>query len=151
VSCDLHCVFSTKDHAPVLTSQIRERLFRYLGGVAHKFRMHMYVAGGIEDHVHMLVNIPAVMTISEMMKLFKGSSSRWIHQTYPELEGFAWQQGYGAFSVSRSLRSKVVKYINNQTDHHRMVSFEDEFNTFLHKHELFNPNSSAEFTSTLVD
>jgi REP element-mobilizing transposase RayT len=142
VSCDLHCVFSTKDRAPVLNAEMRDKLFRFFGGVAHKFRMHLYTAGGIEDHIHLLIAIPATLTISEALKIFKGSSSHWVHETYSDMAGFAWQEGYGAFSVSRSQRSRTVAYIENQVQHHQGITFDDELNAILRKHELFKPPES---------
>lgn len=136
VCCDYHCVFATKERAPILEANIRQRLYSYFAGLARQYRIVLFGVRGIEDHIHLLISIPATMSISEAMKLFKGSSSRWIHQTFPGLQDFAWQEGYGAFSVSRSLRGKIIDYIRKQDIHHRDVSSETEFIKLLKKHNF---------------
>ena len=134
VSNDLHCIFATKDRAPVLSTDFRKRLFEYLVGISRKYDIYLVAAGGTDDHVHLLINLPATTTIAAAMKVVKGASSRWIHQVCPEAFDFVWQEGYGAFSVSRSHRQKVIKYINNQAEHHKRYSFEEEYKTLLLRH-----------------
>ncbi|MCX6639208.1 MAG: transposase [bacterium] len=87
----------------------------------------------MEDHIHILISLPSILSISAAIKLFKGSSSRWIHQTFPELTEFTWQEGYGAFSVSRSLREKTINYIANQIEHHKRLTSEEEFEILRRK------------------
>ncbi|RJP72913.1 MAG: IS200/IS605 family transposase [Candidatus Zixiibacteriota bacterium] len=130
---DFHCVFTTKDRAPVLVPELRARLIPYIQGIANKYGMRLVTAGGIEDHLHLLLSLPATMSIAEALKIVKGSSTRWIHQTHPEAAEFAWQEGYGAFSTSRSLRSRTVQYIADQVIHHQRRSFE-EFAALLRVH-----------------
>jgi REP element-mobilizing transposase RayT len=136
ISCDIHCIFATKERAPLLTPEIQGRLFPYFGGIAQQNRLGLFAVGGIEDHVHLLFSIPTTISISAAVKLFKGSSSRWIHQTFPYMEQFAWQEGYGAFGVSRSLRENTIKYINTQIEHHRQITSAEEFRILLQKHGI---------------
>src|SRR5436190_13315546 len=101
-SCLIHCVWTTKNHAPVLSSDLRQRLWPYLGGIARENRMKALVVGGVADHVHSLISLPATLSISEAMKLLKGNSSKWIHEAFPRLSFDGWQEGYGAFSIGVS-------------------------------------------------
>ena len=86
--------------------------------------------------MHILLSLPATMPISKAMQLIKGGSSKWIHETFPELRRFAWQEKYGAFSVSVSQTDKIVRYIKNQERHHRKMTFKEEFKRLLEKHEV---------------
>jgi REP element-mobilizing transposase RayT len=92
--------------------------------------------GGVEDHVHVLLSLPATMAVSKAMQLIKGGSSKWIHETFPEHREFAWQQEYGAFSVSVSQLDKTIEYIKGQGPHHRKVTFQEEFLELLKKHRI---------------
>ena len=98
--------------------------------------MILIAAGGIEDHVHLLISLPGTMSISKAMQLIKGGSSKWIHDTFPEHRSFEWQEGYGAFSVSIRNKSKAVAYINDQREHHKKQDFQAEFISFLNHHEI---------------
>lgn len=95
-SCHLHCVFSTKERRKVITPELQQRLWPYLGGIARENQMNAIAVGGVEDHVHALVAIPATLSISNAVQLLKGNSSKWIHETFPEHRDFGWQEGYGA-------------------------------------------------------
>src|SRR3954465_16067605 len=102
-TCSLHNVlFAWKGRQPLLTPDIRERLWPYLGGIARENGMKTLAIGGVSDHVHMLVSLPATLSLSKAIQLLKGNSSKWIHETFPALRAFAWQQGYGAFSIGVS-------------------------------------------------
>jgi len=92
--------------------------------------------GGVADQVHMLVSLPPTMAISKAMQLVKGGSSKWIHETFPEQNGFAWQEEYGAFSVSMSQLDKTIEYIKGQEEHHRKMTFQEEFLALLKKHRI---------------
>jgi putative transposase len=95
-SCLMHCVFATKERRPLLTAPIRERLWPYLGGIAREHEMKALAIGGVADHVHLLLSLPAPLSISKAMQLLKGNSSKWLRETFPELrpQGFAWQEGF---------------------------------------------------------
>jgi REP element-mobilizing transposase RayT len=132
----VHCVFSTKDRQPLIHAQLRERLWPYLGGIARENGMSAVSIGGIEDHVHLLLSLPATMPIAKAMQLIKGGSSKWVHDTFADQQFFGWQTKYGAFSVSVSQLERIVKYIENQGSHHRKMSFQEEFQMLLRKHHI---------------
>jgi REP element-mobilizing transposase RayT len=129
-------VFSTKDRRPHITPALRDRLWPFLGGVARNNNMKAIEIGGVADHVHMLLSIPATMPVSKAMQLIKGGSSKWIHETIPDQRLFEWQAEYGAFSVSVSQLPKIISYIRGQEEHHRTVSFRDEFVSLLKRHGI---------------
>ncbi|MFO0959254.1 MAG: IS200/IS605 family transposase [Isosphaeraceae bacterium] len=131
-----HLIFSTKNRARYLTPEILPQLFAYLGGILRSEGGVLLAAGGMPDHLHLLVGIEKTASIAETMRLVKAGSSRWIHETFPKLEGFAWQAGYGAFSVSYSHLQKVKDYIDHQEEHHRMTTFEEEYRAFLERHGI---------------
>jgi putative transposase len=136
VSCLVHVVFSTKDRRPFLTPDIHERLRRYLGGIARNHKVKLLRAGGVEDHVHLLISLPATLEISKAVQLLKGNSSKWIHEEFPDRQDFEWQAGYGAFSIGISGVPDTIAYINNQADHHKRLSFKEELQIILKKHEI---------------
>ena len=129
-----HCIWSTKDRMPVIRTEIEENVWRLLAATASKHEMHIRRAGGIENHVHVLVQIPKTMNLSEAMKRLKGGSSNAINDAGLIKTKFGWQDGYGAFTVSNSKLSDVCRYISNQREHHNTQTFEDEFVAFLEKH-----------------
>src|SRR3974390_1723342 len=136
VSSYHHCVFSTKERRPLITSELRERLWPFLGGIARQNNMKAIEAGGVGDHVHILLSIPSTMPISKAVQFIKGGSSKWIHETFPEHRLFSWQEKYGAFSVSVSLLDDVIEYIRKQEEHHRKMTFQEEFVSLLKKHRI---------------
>jgi putative transposase len=117
----LHChlVFSTKNRERWIVPEVEERIWAYLGGIAKENKMHPVQIGGIEDHVHVLLGATASMAPSKIAQLIKGGSSAWIHDTFPNMKAFTWQDGYGAFTVSKSSKSDVSAYIRGQRQHHR--------------------------------
>ena len=131
-----HCVFATKGREALLTPAIRERLWPCLGGIARESGMKALAIGGAADHVHVLLSLPATMSVSKAMQLVKGNSSKWIHETFPALRGFAWQEGYGAFSIGVSGIEETCAYIRNQEEHHRTRTFREEVIAFLQRHGL---------------
>ena len=134
ISCHLHVVFSSKDRRKLITPDLQKRLWPYLGGIARECKMK--AMEGVEDHVHMLLSLPATLAISKTVQLLKGNSSKWIHDTFPEHHGFGWQEGYGAFSIGVSGIADTVAYIRNQAEHHRAKTFQEEFVAFLKKHDM---------------
>lgn len=131
-----HFIFSTRDRAPFLMPALQPQLFSYVGGTLRSAGGVLVAAGGMPDHVHLLASIDKTTSISETMRLVKSNSSRWIRDQSPALRYFAWQTGYGAFSVSCSRISHVKTYINNQAEHHRAITFQDEYRAFLERHEI---------------
>ncbi len=98
--------------------------------------MKALAIGGAADHVHILLSLPATLSVAKAMQLLKGNSSKWIRETFPKMRSFAWQEGYGAFSVGISGLDATLTYINNQTEHHRKRSFREEFIAMLQKHHF---------------
>ena len=131
-----HIIFSTKDRAPLLNAELKSRLFPYLGGIIRAYDGKALIINGPTDHVHVLASLAAKHPLSDLMRDLKADSSGWIHKSVPSQKAFAWQIGYGAFSVSHSNLAEVEKYIANQEEHHRQVSFQEEFLAFLKKHEI---------------
>ena len=135
-SLHYHMVFSTKNLERWITSDVEERIWAYLGGIAKENKVHPIQIGGVEDHVHLLLGAPASLAPSKIAQLIKGGSSAWIHDTFPNMKRFAWQDGYGVFSVSKSNIPEVVDYIRGQREHHRTRTFQEEYIAFLKRHEI---------------
>jgi REP element-mobilizing transposase RayT len=131
-----HVVFSTKNRVDLIRPEIEGRVWAYIGGIARKHKMTALQVGGIDNHIHALVSAPTTLSVSQVAKYLKGDSSYWIHGEFPKLRLFAWQDGYGAFSVSRSLIPNVVDYIKRQRKHHKTQTFEQEFIELLNLHEI---------------
>lgn len=129
-----HAVFSTKDRLPPIDGELQQRLFPYLGGIVRELGGKALAINGMGDHVHLLLVLSAEHSVAEAMRTVKANSSRWIHQTWPARSRFAWQRGYGAFSVSRSNVPAVARYIEEQQKHHRRLSTEEESILLLEKH-----------------
>jgi putative transposase len=98
--------------------------------------MKALAIGGVEDYVHLLISLPPTLPIAKAIQLIKGGSSKWVHDTFPALKKFKWQQGYGAFSVSVSQVENTIAYILGQREHHRKKTFQDEYIAFLKKHNV---------------
>jgi len=119
---------------PLIDATLEARLWPYIGGIARENKMRALAIGGTSDHVHTLLSLPATMNVAKAVQLIKGGSSKWVHDTFHEHRKFAWQNGYGAFSVSASQLDRTIAYINRQEEHHRKRTFEEEFIAFLDKH-----------------
>lgn len=132
----VHCVFSTKERRPFITPDLQSRLYPYIGGIARENKMKLLGAGGIADHVHLLVSLPSTLSVAKAMQLVKGGSSKWIHDTFAEQRLFEWQEGYGAFSIGIGDVNRTIDYIKNQAAHHERRDFKTEFLTFLRKHGI---------------
>ena len=125
---------------PWIKPDIQDRLWRYMGGIARKHRMKALEIGGVEDHCHLLLSLPATLSVSKAKQLIKGNSSKFIHETFPNLGDFEWQEGYGVFSIGMSQIDATRAYIQNQFEHHRKLTFKEEFEAILVKHGIeFDP------------
>jgi putative transposase len=135
-SLNVHCVFSTKDREPSIVDEFEQRLWQYIGGIVKQNGMKSLGIGGSADHVHILLSLTTSISIAKAMQLIKGGSSKWIHDNFPRQHVFAWQRGYGAFSVSTSLIQENMAYIRNQKEHHRKKTFQEEYVSFLKKNRV---------------
>jgi REP element-mobilizing transposase RayT len=135
-SLHYHFVFSTKHRDPWISEEIEASVWAFLGGIARENRLKPILIGGMPDHIHMAVGAPPNLTISDALKQIKGGSSKWMKDTFPRMGKFAWQDGYGAFSVSKSAMPQLTKYIETQRKHHRKATFQEEFIALLEKHEI---------------
>ena len=129
-----HIVFSTKDRKPLISAEMKPEMHAYLGGLVRELRGRTQAINGMADHVHMLVGLPPGISISDALRFIKANSSRWAAEKWRS--SFAWQMGYGAFSVSKSHIPAVLDYIHNQEHHHRKMTFQEEFIRFLKKYEI---------------
>jgi REP element-mobilizing transposase RayT len=134
--CLVHYVYSTKGRAKLLTTEVRDRLWPYIGGIARTNEFTILATGGMADHVHVLASLSSTISIAKAVQLLKGGSSKWIHDTFPTSRSFAWQEGYGAFSIGRSGMDATIAYIRDQEEHHRTRTFEEEFTAFLEKYGI---------------
>ena len=135
----VHVIFSTKGREKVIPKELQPRLWAFMGGIARTNGFAVMMAGGISDHAHVFVDIPAKLDLAKAVQLIKGGSSKWCNE---HLSGrFAWQEGYYAISVSPSHREAVARYIQNQEGHHAKQGFEDELLGLLRKSGIeFDPN-----------
>ena len=127
-----HIIFSTRDRQPLISRHLKPDLLAYMGGIVREMQGKCVAANSMPDHVHMLIWLPPGLPIADAVRVVKTNSSRWTHRK-PGRNGFAWQTGYGAFSVSQSNAASVVKYIREQEEHHQRVTFQEEFISFLKK------------------
>lgn len=136
ISCLMHCVFSTRQRQKIIDPDLQTRLWPFIGGIARANNLKALAIGSTEDHLHILLTLPAVIPVAKAVQLIKGGSSKWVHETFPAHRDFAWQEGYGAFSVGISQVGTTIAYIQNQKEHHRKKTFEEEALTFLKRHGI---------------
>lgn len=132
----IHLIFSTKNRAPLITTEIRDQMIGYFIAMLKNQNCAPIQTNAVSDHVHLLFCLCPTKPLSKIVGELKEDSSKWIKTKGEEFRGFYWQAGYGAFSVSKSNVSAVEKYIANQEEHHRKVSFQDELRQFLRKHGI---------------
>jgi putative transposase len=135
-SLHVHLTFSTKHRQPLLTPDLRPRLFEVFGGILRQENCSLIAAGGTDDHVHLLASLSRTITIADVVRIVKSNSSSWIHGTIREMHEFAWQTGYRAFAVSYSGLDAVKAYVANQEAHHAKMSYQDEFRELLRRHGI---------------
>lgn len=130
----IHLVFSTKDRQALLEPSVQKQLHSYLATIARDTGCECFRVGGTEDHVHLAVRLLRTLTVADLVEKLKVSSSIWLKTKSPVLVEFAWQRGYGAFSVGPSDLKALVHYIDTQAEHHRTRSFQEEYRAFLTKY-----------------
>lgn len=136
VSSIYHCVWSTKQRRPFITANLQERLWAYIGGIVREHKSTALCVGGVADHVHVLLSLHKTIALSKMIQLVKGGSSKWVHDTFPEHGRFAWQEGYGAFSIGTAQVPDTRQYIETQEEHHRSRGYMEEFRLFLDRNHV---------------
>lgn len=132
----VHLIFSTKERLPTIRESFRPRLYEYMSGIARSEWGRALSIGGTPNHIHGPIVLATDVSVAEAVRKWKSISSEWLHETFPDERAFAWQSGYGAFSVSRSNVPKVAGYIERQAQHHKKVTFEEEFLAFLKRHGI---------------
>lgn len=132
----VHLIFSTKDRVPFLTNQVRPDLHAYMATVLANLNSPAVLINSVADHVHILFNMGRTVTLAQVVEDVKKSSSKWVKTQGASFSKFAWQAGYGGFSVSESNAPKVANYIQNQEEHHRKKTFQEEYREFLTKHKI---------------
>jgi putative transposase len=131
-----HIVYSTKYRRETITPNIQERVHEYIGGIIREEKGTLIEIGGMPDHVHILAKLSPTIAISDVLRIIKTNSSKWINDTFQAVPPFAWQRGFGAFSVSASNVEQVRHYIQTQEEHHMKLSFQDEYRQLLIKHGI---------------
>lgn len=131
-----HIAFSTKQRRPFMPDSLMPRLSQYVGGIVRNLKGQLLSANGAADHLHLAVVLRPVTAVADFVGTVKSNSSRWIHDTFGDLRDFAWQDGYGAFTVSKSVLPDVIAYIENQAEHHRKMTFQEEFLALLKRHDV---------------
>jgi len=131
-----HIVFSTKDRRPIITSEYEPRLYDYIGGTIRSLGGICLELNGTQDHIHLLAKLRPDRAVSDVLPDLKANASGWMHDVFPSLRDFSWQRGYGAFTVSQSNVHEIRRYIAKQKEHHRKVSFRDEFIEFLKRNGI---------------
>ena len=126
-----HLIFSTKDRRPIITLDYQPRLYDYIGGIIREVGGVSLGINGIEEHVHVVTKLRPDKALSDVLRVLKCNASGWMHDVFPSLAEFSWQRGYAAFTVSQSNVEEVRRYVAGQKDHHKKISFRDEFIEFL--------------------
>ena len=138
----IHLIFHVKNTESMVKESHLSELFQYVGGVIRAMSGRVYLVGGRPDHLHILTSLPMEMSVPDFVRSIKANASRWIKGLDVCYNCFAWQKGYGAFSVSESSKEAVMQYIANQKEHHTRQSSVEEFNVFLRKNGLLGENKS---------
>ncbi len=128
-----HVIFSTKHRQALIGDDVQVNLYNYIGGIVREYGRTLHGIGGVSDHVHLLINLPPNVLLSDLVKNVKTGSTKWMKERGCE---FAWQNGYAAFSVSQSNKLDVLRYINNQKEHHHNRTFQEEYILLLRKHGI---------------
>jgi REP element-mobilizing transposase RayT len=131
-----HIIFSTKHREPVIAPRLRENLYPYIGGIIRGQDNMLQAIGGMPDHIHLVVRMKSDISVSEIVRLVKANSSKWINEQPNRPSRFGWQSGYGAFSVSFSQLASVCQYVERQEEHHRKKTFQEEYQEFLRRHDI---------------
>ena len=130
----IHLIFSTKNRERCISEELQSKLWPYMAGIARNHGFEAIKIGGVDDHAHALVLLPATMALAKAIQTLKSCSSKWLNET--AAKSFSWQEGYGAFSVSASQTDGVISYMENQREHHAKKTFEEEFVSLLRRYGI---------------
>ena len=136
VKINLHIIFHIRSTSVQMREEDLPQIFAYIGGILNGEGSVPITVGGVSDHIHLLSNLPKDKTVSELLRVTKAKSSKWIKTLSPYYANFAWQNGYGAFSVSPSILDKTINYIKDQSRHHQMKSYQDEYKAMLEAYHI---------------
>jgi REP element-mobilizing transposase RayT len=136
----IHYVFAPQGRFPVIKTDKQNLIINYIAGICHNYDCHLICGNAMLDHVHLLVSIPAKHSVAEIAKVIKANTSRFINTQTDNKFKFAWQEGYGAFSCSYSMLETIKQYIQNQEEHHKKISFDEEYRSLLLKHNIEVPS-----------
>jgi len=140
-----HFIFSTKGRVPIIDDALREQLYPYMSGIINRDFGFTRSIGGTSDHIHLLVSMKTTACAADVMRVVKSNSSLWVHRKFRLPYRFAWQTGYGAFSIGASGLIRTIRYINNQKQHHLCMTFEEEFRYLLEKYDVeYDPETFLE-------
>lgn len=142
--CFFHCVFATRGRRQLIPADLQTRLWPFMGGIARQNECTVLAAGGTADHAHVLLHLPAKTPVSKAVQLIKAGSSKWLRETFPVMNSFAWQEGYAAFTIGVSQVEDTQRYIARQAEHHRTQPFADELRAFLRRHGFEEPEALRE-------
>jgi REP element-mobilizing transposase RayT len=131
-----HIIFSTKLREPLISASLCGDLYAYIGGILRALKSMLVEIGGMPDHVHLVIRVRPDLSVSEIVRLVKANSSKWVNERRDSTGRFGWQEGYGAFSVSLSQLPGVCEYMKRQAEHHRTRTFQQEYVEFLRRHEI---------------
>ena len=132
----IHITFSTKNRYPFIDAEIEEELYRYLGGICRNLECNPVIVGGHRDHIHILCLLSRKVALMKLIEELKSHSSKWIKTKGSKYSKFYWQNGYGGFSINPKEIEVVKRYIKNQKEHHKKVTFKNEYQTFLKKYDV---------------
>jgi REP element-mobilizing transposase RayT len=133
---NIHCIFAVQGRENIITSNFRSDLFKYMSGILSHDNAFPLAVGGWKDHVHVFFELPVTSSVSDLMRMLKATSSKWINDNSLVKGKFRWQEGYAAFSNSKSQRNRVIQYIINQEIHHKNKTFKEEYLVLLDKHNI---------------
>jgi putative transposase len=133
---NLHLIWSTKERRRFIHSEWENRLHAFLGSISSANNAKLIEVNSQPDHIHLYISLPSTISLADLINAYKSNSSRWIRQTFTNMNLFSWQEGYAAFSVSKSREKATIEYIRNQQNHHKHKDFNQEILEIFNLHEI---------------
>ena len=132
----LHLIFAVQNRRSLIQNSWKYRLYEYITGIVQQNTHKMIIINGMPDHLHVVIGMRPIQSLSDLMQDIKGNSSKWINDNKLAARKFTWQEGYGAFSYNKSQLPKLIEYVRNQEEHHKKMSFQEEYEDFIKKFNL---------------